>query len=104
MSRGSPLRFLLPLLLLFPLAGTLRSETTAATPASSQASQTLPAAASADRNAAADTSLANSSKSRTDSVIVVKHSFEHREQIIAGSVVMSCLMLMMVAMNNYNPR
>jgi hypothetical protein len=43
-------------------------------------------------------------KSRADSVIVVKHDFNHREQIITGSVIMSCLMLMMVAMNNYNPR
>ncbi|MDB5105820.1 MAG: hypothetical protein JWP91_3509 [Fibrobacteres bacterium] len=43
-------------------------------------------------------------KSRADTVIVAKHSFNHREQIITGSVVMSCLMLMMVAMNNYNPR
>lgn len=52
----------------------------------------------------ADTSSAQAAKSRTDSLIVVKHSFEHREQIITGSVIMSCLMLMMVAMNNYNPR
>ena len=43
-------------------------------------------------------------KSRSDSIIVVKHSFDHREQIITGSVVMACLMLMMVTMNNYNPR
>ena len=27
-----------------------------------------------------------------------------REQIITGSVVMTCLALMMVVMNNYNPR
>ena len=43
-------------------------------------------------------------KSRSDSVIVVKHHFNHREQIITGSVIMTCLALMMVAMNNYNPR
>jgi hypothetical protein len=43
-------------------------------------------------------------KSRSDSVIVVRHGFDHREQIIAGSVIMSCLVLMLVAMNNYNPR
>lgn len=51
----------------------------------------------------ADT-LAKPSKSRSDSVIVVKHHFNHREQIITGSVIMTCLALMMVAMNNYNPR
>ena len=49
-------------------------------------------------------SLAKGPKSRSDSVIVVKHHFNHREQIITGSVIMTCLALMMVAMNNYNPR
>lgn len=44
------------------------------------------------------------SKSRADTVLVVKHRFNHREQIITGSVVMSCLAVMMVVMNNYNPR
>jgi hypothetical protein len=43
-------------------------------------------------------------KSRADTVLVVRRSFEHREQIITGSVIMSCLALMMVIMNNYNPR
>jgi len=43
-------------------------------------------------------------KSRSDTVLVVKHSFNHRQQIIAGSVIMTCLMLMMATMNNYNPR
>ena len=51
-----------------------------------------------------DTMAVIAPKSRTDTVIVVKHSFNHKEQIITGSVIMSCLMLMMVAMNNYNPR
>lgn len=45
-----------------------------------------------------------SPKSRADTVLVVKHRFHHREQIITGSVVMTCLALMMVVMNNYNPR
>lgn len=49
-------------------------------------------------------SLANRPKSRSDSVIVVKHRFNHKEQIITGSVIMTCLALMLVAMNNYNPR
>jgi hypothetical protein len=43
-------------------------------------------------------------KSRVDSVQVVKHDFNHRQQIITGSVVMTCLALIMVTMNNYNPR
>jgi hypothetical protein len=47
---------------------------------------------------------ANRPKSRVDTVLVVQHRFNHREQIITGSVVMSCLALMMVVMNNYNPR
>ena len=55
-------------------------------------------------NTGADTTSVQAAKSRSDSLIVVKHSFEHREQIITGSVIMTCMMLMMVAMNNYNPR
>jgi len=49
-------------------------------------------------------SLSLRPKSRSDSVIVAKHQFNHREQIITGSVIMTCLALMLVAMNNYNPR
>lgn len=56
------------------------------------------------RVSGSDSATSTTAKSRTDSLIVVKHSFEHREQIITGSVIMSCLILMMVAMNNYNPR
>jgi len=37
-------------------------------------------------------------------VIVAKHQFNHREQIITGSLIMTCLAVMLVAMNNYNPR
>lgn len=55
-------------------------------------------------NSSARDSAAVRPKSRSDSVIVVQHGFDHREQIIAGSVIMSCLVLMLVAMNNYNPR
>jgi hypothetical protein len=43
-------------------------------------------------------------KSRTDSIPIVKHRYQHRQQIITGSVVMACLTLIMVTMNNYNPR
>lgn len=106
MGRGSPL--LLLLLMLFLWAAPARTEPASPPPILSQAPQTPPTTASgpigSDQGATADTSLANTPKSRTDSVIVVKHSFEHREQIIAGSVIMTCLMLMMVTMNNYNPR
>jgi hypothetical protein len=41
---------------------------------------------------------------RADTVLVVKHQFRHREQIIAGSSIMACLAGIMVIMNNYNPR
>ena len=54
--------------------------------------------------APSDSVLASKPKARSDSVIVVKHHFNHQEQIITGSVIMTCLALMMVAMNNYNPR
>lgn len=49
-------------------------------------------------------SLSLRPKSRSDTVIVAKHQFNHREQIITGSVIMTCLAVMLVAMNNYNPR
>jgi len=49
-------------------------------------------------------SLSLHPKTRSDSVIVAKHQFNHQEQIITGSVIMTCLALMLVAMNNYNPR
>jgi hypothetical protein len=108
MGRGSPLRLLLPILGLLALAAPVRTEPVSPVPAPSQLSQSpaVPASGPTDTasDASADTSLANKPKSRSDSVIVVKHSFDHREQIITGSVVMTCLMMMMVAMNNYNPR
>jgi hypothetical protein len=43
-------------------------------------------------------------EARTDSLTIVKHGYQHRQQIITGSVVMACLALIMVTMNNYNPR
>lgn len=43
-------------------------------------------------------------KSRADSVVLIRHQFNHREQIIAGGVVMACIAAMMAIMNNYNPR
>ena len=41
---------------------------------------------------------------RVDTVVVVKHQFNHREQIITGSVIMACLVGILAVMNNYNPR
>ena len=35
--------------------------------------------------------------------IYVKREYNHREQVIVGSVVMLCVALAMVLMNNYNP-
>lgn len=43
-------------------------------------------------------------KARADSVVLIRHQFNHKEQIIAGGVVMACLVAMMAVMNNYNPR
>lgn len=74
------------------------------TPAASSgnpASDTLLPGTPAANQAVADSSRP---KSRADTVLVVKHRFNHREQLITGSVVMTCLALMMVVMNNYNPR
>lgn len=45
-----------------------------------------------------------SKSNRADTVLVVRHVFNHREQIIAGGVIMACLAGMLVIMNNYNPR
>jgi hypothetical protein len=59
------------------------------------------------RNASSKTkpdSVSLHPKSRSDTVIVAKHQFNHREQIITGSLIMTCLAVMLVAMNNYNPR
>jgi hypothetical protein len=83
-----------------PLGATdsLRTPGTVSPPAGVTASS--PGKASAT---ASDT-LAKTPKSRADSVIVPMHRFNHREQIITGSVIMTCLALMLVAMNNYNPR
>ena len=33
-----------------------------------------------------------------------KRQFDHRQQVIVGGVVMLSVMLMLVGMNNYNPR
>jgi hypothetical protein len=43
-------------------------------------------------------------KSRADTVSVIIYCFNHREQIITGSVIMTCVALILAVMNNYNPR
>lgn len=35
---------------------------------------------------------------------LVMRNYNHRQQIIVGSVVMSCIAIMLVFLNNYNPR
>ncbi len=35
---------------------------------------------------------------------IIRHNFRHREQVIVGFVVMVCIALVMVTMNNYNPK
>ncbi|HEX2612735.1 MAG TPA: hypothetical protein VHO02_03980 [Fibrobacteria bacterium] len=43
-------------------------------------------------------------KARADTVQVVMHNHNHRQQIITGGVMMACMAGIMVMMNNYNPR
>lgn len=86
----------LPAALMGESAGAVPPGNPAPADSSRQVSKTLAQPAKAD--------TASRPKSRADTVLVVKHEFHHREQIITGSVVMTCLALMMVVMNNYNPR
>ncbi len=51
-----------------------------------------------------DTAAADSASRGRDTLQVVMHHHNHRQQIIAGSVIMTCLAGIMVVMNNYNPR
>lgn len=34
----------------------------------------------------------------------IKRNYDHRQQVVVGSVVMLCVALAMVLMNNYNPK
>lgn len=34
----------------------------------------------------------------------IKREYDHKQQVIVGSVIMLCVALAMVFMNNYNPR
>lgn len=93
-------------LLALPLLGQPPGQPPAATPraADTAAAPRPDSPAPATRTQAGTQDSLSSPKSRADTVLVVKHRFNHREQIITGSVVMTCLALMMVVMNNYNPR
>ena len=42
--------------------------------------------------------------SRADTTLIIKHQFNHRQQIITGSVIMACMAAIVVVMNNYNPQ
>ncbi len=42
--------------------------------------------------------------SRADTTLIIKHHFNHRQQIITGSIIMACAAAMVVVMNNYNPQ
>jgi hypothetical protein len=85
--------------------GILSAQSGAAIPSSRPANTATPAdTASVIPKQISNDSAAALHKSRSDTVLVVKHSFNHKEQIITGSVIMTCLALMMVTMNNYNPR
>lgn len=42
--------------------------------------------------------------SRADTTLIIKHHFNHRQQIITGSVIMACMAAIVVVMNNYNPQ
>ena len=41
---------------------------------------------------------------KTDTSIIVRHDFNHKEQVIVGGVVMASLVLILVSLNNWNPK
>jgi len=51
-----------------------------------------------------DDSLSRQKEVKADSARVVRHQFKHREQVIVGGVIMACIALILVTMNNYNPK
>ena len=51
-----------------------------------------------------DSLLIPGHKKKEDSTVVVRHQFNHKEQVITGGVIMACIALMLVTMNNYNPQ
>lgn len=55
-------------------------------------------AASADSLAAKDSLLI------LEEPEYIERDYNHKQQVIVGSVVMFCIALVLVAMNNYNPR
>jgi hypothetical protein len=58
----------------------------------------------ADSLRADSLSAARGPVSREDTTLIVKHNFNHRQQIITGSVIMACAAAIIVVMNNYNPQ
>lgn len=63
-------------------------------------------AVSIDSVAAADSAAVDTTRyiARADTAQVVKHHFNHRQQIITGGIMMACLAGMMTILNNYNPQ
>jgi hypothetical protein len=61
-------------------------------------------APSAVRVAGDSAAAASGPKSRADTAQIVKHHFNHRQQIITGGVIMACMAMIMTVMNNYNPQ
>jgi hypothetical protein len=94
-----------PVLLVAASLAAAQTMTPVSAPAKSTvAADTLisPQAAIAD-TASAD-SVAAKPVSRADTAKVVKHHFNHRQQIITGGAVMASLAAIMTVMNNYNPQ
>ena len=96
---GRPLRrpyglgtILVMLALVFPLAAALPPSAVTPMP------QAVPDSLRADSVAA------RRGVSRADTTLIIKHHFNHRQQIITGSAIMAGLAMVMVVMNNYNPR
>ena len=72
---------------------------TAQTPLPTQMPQALADSLRADSLAAARAPI-----SRADTTLIIKHNFNHRQQIITGSIIMACAAAMVVVLNNYIPQ
>ena len=56
------------------------------------------------KEAEADASGGLAVETKKDPPKYVKRDFDHKEQVVVGSAMMACLALIMVTMNNYNPK
>jgi hypothetical protein len=103
-ARGT-LAVLMLLLLMHPGASQSQApaEPNAATPPASQSPLTPIPTVEPDSQRP-DSLVAQRAPTRADTTLIVKHRFNHRQQIIAGSAIMASLAMVMVVMNNYNPR